>query len=137
MSYKDKQKQLEVMRKWRERNPNYFREWRERNPNYFKEYDKLHSRDRIEYFRKYYRQKFGLNKNKEKHDSEYYYLRKKANQIIFVELRAGRMKRLPCSVCGCEKSEAHHPNYSKPLEVIWLCKKHHEKEHHKISTFNT
>jgi len=30
-----------------------------------------------------------------------------------------------CSVCSSLKVEAHHEDYSKPLEVIWLCKKHH------------
>lgn len=46
-----------------------------------------------------------------------------------VHLAVGRKKnglvRLPCSKCGNPKSEAHHPDYSKPLEVIWLCRAHH------------
>jgi len=37
-----------------------------------------------------------------------------------------------CSKCliGC-KPEGHHPDYSKPLEVIWLCRECHNKEHGK------
>lgn len=27
--------------------------------------------------------------------------------------------------------EAHHPDYAKPLRVIWLCKVHHENVHGK------
>ena len=38
--------------------------------------------------------------------------------------------RQPCEICG-EKAEAHHDDYNKPLEVRWLCFKHH-REWHKI-----
>jgi hypothetical protein len=31
----------------------------------------------------------------------------------------------PCEVCGATKVEKHHPDYSKPLEVRWLCREHH------------
>lgn len=33
--------------------------------------------------------------------------------------------------CWCGKpGQAHHPDYSKPLEVVWLCTEHHEGVHH-------
>lgn len=35
-----------------------------------------------------------------------------------------------CEKCGV-KAEAHHEDYSKPLEVRWLCKKHHAEAHRK------
>lgn len=35
-----------------------------------------------------------------------------------------------CSIKGCSIiGERHHPDYSKPKEIIWLCKKHHRKIH--------
>lgn len=40
-------------------------------------------------------------------------------------IRHGKLKKLPCQVCGDPKSESHHEDYSKPLEVIWLCRTHH------------
>jgi hypothetical protein len=41
----------------------------------------------------------------------------------------GRLVRLPCVTCGNPKSEAHHEDYSKPLEVTWLCRLHHKQTH--------
>ena len=44
-------------------------------------------------------------------------------------IQSGKLIRLPCVQCGCIKSEGHHHDYSKPLDVIWLCKKHHTELH--------
>jgi hypothetical protein len=44
-------------------------------------------------------------------------------------IRSGKLKRLPCEVCGNLKSHAHHDDYSKPLDVRFLCDPHH-REHH-------
>jgi len=41
------------------------------------------------------------------------------------------LERQPCEVCGARPAEAHHDDYSRPLEVRWLCKRHHA-EHHRI-----
>lgn len=51
-------------------------------------------------------------------------------------LRDGVLFRKNCEVCGNEKSEAHHEDYSKPLEVIWLCKKHHREADIKLKDGN-
>lgn len=36
-----------------------------------------------------------------------------------------------CSLpdCECTEVEAHHPDYSRPLDVVWLCDKHHKATH--------
>lgn len=52
-------------------------------------------------------------------------LKAKAHQKVFIELRAGRLNKKPCKVCGNQKSEAHHKDYTKFLDVVWLCKLHH------------
>ena len=36
----------------------------------------------------------------------------------------------PCEKCGStKKTEGHHEDYDKPLETIWLCKKHRRELH--------
>ena len=50
-----------------------------------------------------------------------------------VAIRYGRLKKQPCEVCGSKVSEGHHHDYSKPLDVRWLCKDHHEEAHHGVA----
>lgn len=52
-----------------------------------------------------------------------------ARKIVFVNVRSGKLKKENCKICGNKKSEAHHKDYSKPLDIIWLCKEHHTEEH--------
>jgi len=47
-------------------------------------------------------------------------------------IRDGKIEKFPCSVCGNIASEGHHEDYTKPLEVIWLCRKHHTLKHAEI-----
>lgn len=44
-------------------------------------------------------------------------------------VRTGKLIRpSACGDCGAEsRIEAHHPDYTKPLEVLWLCKACHVK----------
>ena len=44
-------------------------------------------------------------------------------------LRSRLIFREPCSVCGSQKSQAHHEDYSQPLEVKWFCAQHHADIH--------
>ncbi len=45
-------------------------------------------------------------------------------------LSTGKLTRQPCEVCGTtEHIHAHHHDYSKPLEVAWLCITHHKALH--------
>jgi hypothetical protein len=46
-----------------------------------------------------------------------------------VYLRRGKIERKPCEVCGDEKAQMHHEDYSKPLDVRWFCRKHHLELH--------
>src|SRR5260370_14798419 len=45
-------------------------------------------------------------------------------------LKAGKLIKQPCEVCGTtENIHAHHEDYSKPLDVRWLCASHHAGLH--------
>lgn len=53
----------------------------------------------------------------------------RAAQKLRDAVRRGDIVRGKCEVCGEEKAQGHHPDYSKPLEVRWLCARHHREEH--------
>ncbi len=44
-------------------------------------------------------------------------------------VRDGTLIKQPCFVCGETVVEGHHPDYDKPLAVVWLCVKHHKQLH--------
>lgn len=45
-------------------------------------------------------------------------------------LKAGILEKESCEVCGNENVDAHHDHYDDPLEVRWLCRRHHTRLHH-------
>lgn len=55
--------------------------------------------------------------------------RVKACSIFNYAITSGLIERGRCVKCGEENAHGHHPDYSKPLEVIWLCRIHHAEHH--------
>jgi len=57
--------------------------------------------------------------------------RVKCRQLVTNALSSGKLKRpSTCSSCGGKcKPHAHHDDYSKPLDVDWLCRHCHRKLH--------
>ena len=55
--------------------------------------------------------------------------RRKAQNLIAREIKKGTIKKMHCFTCGAEKTEAHHPDYSRPFDVVWLCSHHHKLAH--------
>jgi len=53
--------------------------------------------------------------------------------LVHMAVKKGIITKDPCKVCKTTKDvQAHHYDYSKPLDVIWLCRKHHNELHLKL-----
>ena len=56
-------------------------------------------------------------------------LKEKCRRQLSHAIHTGKIKRQPC-MNGCKaKAEAHHSDYSKPFDVLWLCRKCHRAWH--------
>jgi hypothetical protein len=51
--------------------------------------------------------------------------RRKCRSDLNHAIEQGKITRGVCEVCG-ELAEAHHDDYSKPLDVKWFCFRHHK-----------
>jgi len=60
-------------------------------------------------------------------------LKRAARVIVGNSVRDGKLIKEPCEVCGDTDSAGHHEDYTKPLEVTWLCLHHHGERHREIN----
>ena len=58
--------------------------------------------------------------------------RAKCHRAVARALRNGDLSPQDCAVCGSPKAVAHHEDYDKPLDVVWLCQVHHKARHKEI-----
>lgn len=105
---------------------------RETKKEYYRQYDRDRANlpHRVEARKEYQKNNpdvFRKAKKKylENHPEKKYAVNKLNNHKRFHNIQQ------PCLICGDEKSQAHHEDYNKPLEVIWLCDKHHKELHKK------
>ena len=96
----------------------YYRKWRESHREELKVYQRA-------YYKRHYPEcksydiEYGKNHRKEIN----------ARSLTRYYIHTGKLKRKPCVICQNEKSEPHHFDYNKPLEVMWFCKSCHKKLH--------
>lgn len=97
--------------------------------------------ERLAYFRNRQKRYYLNNKEKvraiNKRSSEKHKEKNAARNILNEAVRGGKLhKPLSCSVCNMsgKKIEGHHKDYSKPLEVVWLCTLCHNQEHKNMLT---
>lgn len=56
-------------------------------------------------------------------------LKRRAHGKVANAIKTGKLARKPCETCANPETEAHHDDYSKPLDVRWFCVKHHAAHH--------
>ncbi len=135
--YKHKEQRLLKIKEYREENADLVKE---KSRNYQKR-NKERLRLYQEEWRKNNRDKLKLYVKKYRDNNKATILKKariayreniKKNQAkgkIASLIRSGKLIKESCFVCGNIKSEGHHDNYDKPLDVIWLCHLHHKQLH--------
>lgn len=112
--------------------------WRKNNPEKVREMSRL---QRIRYpdkmrasVRKYAKEHPEVSRRGVRKWAEKNWNKISAHKKVYYALKVGKLKRKKCH-CG-KKAHAHHENYSKPLEVIWLCPIHHKERHMQLIKLN-
>jgi hypothetical protein len=94
--------------------------WRQRNPERVREHNRRYAERHAEELRsriKAWREEFPE--------------KMRAHNLVAGAIRSGRMaKPDACETCGRQSSlHAHHKDYAKPLDVVWLCSPCHRTLH--------
>jgi len=134
MPYKDKEKQRECDRKRYIANPEKFkkqsREWKAANPEKVREIDRRSRAANREKLKERSRERRIANPEKARESWRKWQAanpeKKRAQRILKQAVKNGEIKKQLCANCGNENTEAHHPDHSKPLKVIWLCRSCHK-----------
>ena len=96
------------VRKYLQKNPTYLTEWKEKNKSHLRRYWRRYKRQLPEEIKKAY--------------------------VVFKQAKlTGAISPQPCEICGMEPTVGHHEDYSKPLEVVWLCDLHHREIHGRLN----
>lgn len=102
----------------KERNE-WYQEYRKKNIEKLRKYKRLYN--------KKWRLLFGYHN--EINSKKRYPEKAKAQHLLQRAVKIGKIKRGNCRDCNQPNAQGHHPDYSKPLEVVWLCPVHHSREH--------
>jgi len=132
-SIENHERKLESRKKYRESNRERIRE--QDKQAYWKNPSKFRSKARVSQ-----RRYFNTEKGKFKYYAEAKRLRKlypekaRARSLFCTAVCEGKIKRQEfCTLCKASncRIEGHHYDYSKPYDVIWVCKSCHTMIHNK------
>ena len=56
-------------------------------------------------------------------------IKQSAQKKLSQAVKSGEIKREPCEICKYPKADAHHDDYTKPLEIRHLCRQCHGDAH--------
>lgn len=120
---------LEKSRKWAEDNPDKVKEYQER---YYKE-----NAERLRAQKREYSRRPEVIERQNERFREYrkdpeFLKRERVRGMVNKRIQSGKIKKPDsCEECGeTGYVEAHHEDYEKPFEVVWVCKLCHENIHH-------
>lgn len=113
---------------WHEKNPGI----RRGDPKCLESYRKYHEKNR-EKIKEYNKKYIQENREKIRDLAKRHPEKVKAREMLHTQVKLGKI--IPyefCQICNEKtKLQGHHTDYSKPLEVIWLCIPCHKKQHYK------
>lgn len=108
------------MAKCKECKKNQSKSIRQANPNYYRAYDRERNKEPERAAKHKERTKRYKKENPDKTS---------AHKKVQRALKRGTLVKGVCEICGEYKTEAHHEDYSKPLNVKWLCSPCHHRLH--------
>lgn len=113
----------------------YVKQWRKESPEKWRKIQVVYM-ERHRENSKRSRHKTGRYRDYTKVYSATHPLENKARRKASYAIETGVLWREPCAYCGSDMNvDAHHPDYAKPLDVVWLCRPCHTVEH--INARNT
>ena len=80
--------------------------------------------------------------NTTQEESQEFVRRIRIGRLVKSGMKANRIERGNCSWPGCQKTsqanriDAHHPDYDKPYQIVWLCSHHHKMIHKNPETID-
>jgi|SRR6185503_9282538 len=103
-------------------NSDYCRECKNRNGREWQKTQQWTEEDRLKFQQRYRSDEIFRTKSKARRNANY------AKQT-------GKLERKPCEGCGSSVGvEMHHKDYTRALDVVWLCNECHDRLHYESKT---
>lgn len=125
MSESKRQRKLRMAREWKQRNPQWLKSYAKKRWERIKRSPALLAKKKIQdaaSFKRHYSKRRAYDQSRDK-------VKLRARGTVRNHVFHGKLKRQPCEKCGKPNAHAHHEDYTKPLQIKWLCAKHHKELH--------